>query len=203
MSKRLEPFWRRYKKQGGPPIYTLSLKDARAVLSNLQAAYPVEKLPADIESRTIPGGPDGQIVSIHIVRPPGNREKTLPVVIYTHGAGWMLGGFDTHERLVRELANNANAAIVFVNYARSPKAQYPILIEEAYAATKWVAENGKSINVDSSRLAVAGDSVGGNMAAAVTLLAKERGGPKGHRTFRSAIKEVSILDHSARPKSFC
>jgi acetyl esterase len=90
----------------------------------------------------------------------------------------VLGGFDTHERLVRELANKANVVIVFVNYTRSPEAKYPIPIEEAYAATKWVAENGKSINVDASRLAIAGDSVGGNMAAAVTLLAKERRGPK-------------------------
>jgi acetyl esterase len=166
------------QKQGGPPIYTLSPKDARAVLSNLQASNPVAMLPADIESRTIPGGPNGQM-SIHIIRPPGNREKTLPVVIYTHGGGWVLGGFDTHERLVRELANKANVAIVFVNYTPSPDAQYPIPIEEAYAATKWVAENGgSSINVDPTRLAIAGDSVGGNMAAAVTLLAKERRGPK-------------------------
>jgi acetyl esterase len=90
----------------------------------------------------------------------------------------VLGGFDTHERLVREFANKANAAIIFVNYTRSPEAKYPIAIEEAYATTKWVAENGKSINVDASRLAIAGDSVGGNMAAAVTLLAKERRGPK-------------------------
>jgi acetyl esterase len=90
----------------------------------------------------------------------------------------MLGGFDTHERLVRELANKAKVVIVFVNYTRSPEAKYPVAIEEAYAATKWVAENGKSINVDASRLAIAGDSVGGNMAAAVTLLAKERSGPK-------------------------
>jgi acetyl esterase/lipase len=177
IEQRTRTFLEALQKQGGPPIYTLSPKDARAVLSNLQASNPVAMLPADIESRTIPGGPNGQI-SIHIVRPPGNREKTLPVVIYTHGGGWVLGGFDTHERLVRELANKANVAIVFVNYTPSPDAQYPIQIEQAYAATKWVAENGKSINVDASRLAIAGDSVGGNMAAAVTLLAKERGGPK-------------------------
>jgi acetyl esterase len=177
VEQRTRTFLETLQKQGGPPIYTLSPKDARAVLSNLQASNPVAMLPADIESRTIPGGPNGQI-SIHIVRPPGNREKTLPVVVYTHGGGWVLGGFDTHQRLVRELANKANVAIVFVNYTPSPDAQYPIPIEEAYAATKWVAENGKSINVDASRLAIAGDSVGGNMAAAVTLLAKERGGPK-------------------------
>src|SRR3954466_12331472 len=93
IEQKTRAFLETLQKQGGPPIYTLSLKDARAVLSNLQAAYPVEKLPADIESRTIPGGPNGQKVSIHIVRPPGSREKTLPVLIYTHGAGWMLGGF--------------------------------------------------------------------------------------------------------------
>jgi acetyl esterase len=178
IEQRTRTFLETLQKQGGPPIYTLSPKDARAVLSNLQASNPVSMLPADIESRTIPGGPNGQI-SIHIVRPPGNREKTLPVVIYTHGGGWVLGGFDTHERLVRELANKANVAIVFVNYTPSPDAQYPIQIEQAYAATKWVAENGgSSINVDPTRVAIAGDSVGGNMAAAVTLLAKERGGPK-------------------------
>ena len=89
----------------------------------------------------------------------------------------VLGGFDTHERLVRELANKANVAVVLVDYTPSPEAKYPVPIEEAYAATRWVAEKGKSINVDPSRLAVAGDSVGGNMAAAVTLLAKERRGP--------------------------
>lgn len=176
IEEKTRTFLETLQKQGGPPIYTLSPKDARAVLSNLQAAHSVAMLPADIENRTIPGGPNGQI-SIHIVRPQGNRE-TLPVVMYTHGGGWVLGGFDTHERLVRELANKANAAIVFVNYTPSPDAQYPIPLEEAYAATKWVAENGSSINTDATRLAVAGDSVGGNMAAAVTLLAKERGGPK-------------------------
>jgi acetyl esterase len=103
-------------------------------------------------------------------------KKTLLVVMYFHGGGWVLGGADTHDRLVRELANGTHAAIVFVNYSSSPEAKYPVPVEQAYAATKWVAENGQIINVDSSRLAVAGDSVGGNMAIAVTLLAKKRGG---------------------------
>ena len=170
-------FLENLQKQGGPPIYTLSPREARAVLSNLQASVPVAMPPADVENRTIPGGPTGNI-SINIVRPQGSSDKTLPVVVYIHGGGWVLGGFDTHERLVRELANEANVTIVFVDYTRAPEAQYPVQIEQAYAATKWVAENGKSINVDASRLALVGDSVGGNMAAAVTLLAKERGGPK-------------------------
>jgi acetyl esterase len=182
--KTLEPKTRNFlenlQKQGGPPIYTLSPKEARAVLSNLQAApLPpgITLAPADIDNRTIPGGPNGSNVSISVVRP-SDSNQTLPVVLYIHGGGWVLGDFKTHERLVRELANKANVAIVFVNYTPAPEAQYPVQIEQAYAALKWVAENAKSINVDGSRLAIAGDSVGGNMAAAVTLLAKERGGPK-------------------------
>jgi acetyl esterase len=162
----------------GPPLYTLSPEQARAVLSGLQASIPVKKLPADIEDRTVPGGPDDTDISIQIVRPPGGSNETLPVVMYLHGGGWVLGDFDTHERLVRELANSVHAAFVFVNYTPSPEAKYPVSLEQAYAATKWVAQNGQTINVDSSRLAVVGDSVGGNMAAALTLLAKERAGPK-------------------------
>lgn len=173
-------FLENLQKRGGPPIYTLTPEKARAVLSDVQATSlpPGVDLPAaDIEKRTIPGGPDGSQVSVTIVRPQGGSNRTLPVIIYTHGGGWVLGDFKTHERLVREISNNVDAAIVFVNYTPSPEARYPVAIEQAYAAAKWVAENGKSINVDPSRLAVVGESVGGNMAAAVTLLAKERGGP--------------------------
>jgi acetyl esterase len=160
--------------QSGPPLYELSPQDAREVLRGLQACR-VVRLPADIEDRLLPVGPEGK-VSVRIVRPQGVREA-LPVVMYFHGGGWVLGDRDTHDRLIREIANGARAAVVFVNYTRSPEAQYPVPIEEAYAATAWVARHGREINVDSSRLAVVGDSVGGNMAAAVALLAKERGGP--------------------------
>jgi acetyl esterase len=148
------------------------------VLSGLQASIPVKKLPADIENRTILGGPNGTEVSIQIVRPPNNNNKTFPTIMYFHGGGWVLGGFDTHERLAREIAIGAHATVVFVNYTPSPEAKYPVPLEQAYAATKWVSENGQTINVNSSHLAVVGDSVGGNMAAAVSLLAKDRGGPK-------------------------
>lgn len=161
--------------EGGTPLYKLPPKEAREVLNKIQAA-PIKKMPADIEDRTIPGGPEGE-VSIRIVRPKGSTGM-LPPVLYIHGGGWVLGNMDTHDRLIREIANGAQAAIIFVNYTPSPEAHYPIAIEEAYAATKWVAEKGKEINIDTSRLVVAGDSVGGNMTAAVTLLAKERGGPK-------------------------
>ena len=168
-------FLEKLQQSGGPPLYTLTPTEARNVLSGLQAG-PIEKLPAEIENKTIPVGPNGEI-SIQIVRPPGSGNETLPVVMYTHGGGWVLGNFDTHERLLRELANGVHAAIVFVNYTLSPEAKYPLSLEEAYAATKWISENGQTLNLDSSRLVVAGDSVGGNMATIVALLANERGGP--------------------------
>ncbi|MFJ8510104.1 alpha/beta hydrolase [Streptomyces avermitilis] len=160
---------------GGPPLYTLSYAAARKVLDDLQAK-PVTKLPAEISERTVPGGPTGP-VSVRIVRPPGVKE-TLPGIIYIHGGGWVLGNAQTHDRLVREIANGARAAVVFVNYTPSPEARYPVAIEQAYAAARWVADHGQEINIDASRLAIAGDSVGGDMTAAVTLLAKQRGGPR-------------------------
>ncbi len=161
--------------KGGPPLHTLSVADARGALSGAQAG-PIATLPVDIEDRTIPVGPQGR-VAIRIVRPK-RRRGTLPAVMYFHGGGWVLGDAKTHDRLIREIAHGAEAAVVFVDYSRAPEARYPIAIEEAYAATVWVAEHGKAIGVDPSRVAVAGDSVGSNMAAAVTLLAKERGSPK-------------------------
>ena len=178
VEQKTRGFLESLQQASGPPLYTLSPEQARAVLSGLQASIPVKKLPADIENRTILGGPNGTEVSIQIVRPPNNNNKTFPTIMYFHGGGWVLGGFDTHERLVREIAIGAHAAVVFVNYTPSPEAKYPVPLEQAYAATKWVSENGQTINVNSSHLAVVGDSVGGNMAAAVSLLAKDRGGPK-------------------------
>ncbi|GLX48744.1 esterase [Streptomyces hygroscopicus subsp. hygroscopicus] len=157
-----------------PPIYTLSYGDARKALDSAQAG-PVGKLPADVSHRTLKVGPTGE-VTIRIVRPAGVSGK-LPAVMYFHGGGWVLGNENTHDRLVRQIANGARAAVIFVDYTPSPEARYPIAIEQAYAATKWVAEHGDEINVDGSRIAVAGDSVGGNMTAAVTLMAKQRRGP--------------------------
>ena len=165
------------QQQGGPPIYTLSPDEARGVLSGLQASTPAQKLPADVENRTISGVSNSKDVSITIVRPLNSSIEPLPVVIFTHGGGWVLGGFDTHERLEREIAIKANVVVVFVNYTLSPEGKYPTALEQAYATANWVARNGQSINVDSSRLAVVGDSVGGNLTAALTLLAKGRGGP--------------------------
>jgi len=161
--------------QGGEPLYKLSYAAARKLLEDLQAA-PVAKLPADVEEKILPVGPTGE-VAVRIYRPQGAK-KTLPVVMYFHGGGWVLGSKNTHDRLLRDLTNATNAAFVFVSYTPSPEAQFPVPIEQAYAATAYVAEHGKELSLDVTRLAVAGDSVGGNMAAAVTLLAKERKTPE-------------------------
>lgn len=176
VERNTRSFLENFQQNPGAPIHTLSPDEARTVLSNLQARSHITKLPADIENRIIPSGPSGEIL-IQIVRPHGRNNETLPAVMYFHGGGWILGAEDTHDRLLRELADSAHVAVIFVNYTRSPEAKYPVALEEAYAATKWVAENGQAININSSRLAIAGDGVGGNMATAVALLAKERGGP--------------------------
>lgn len=159
----------------GPAIYELSIDEARNVLSKVQDVD-VSKLPADVEDSSIPVGPKGKI-SIRIVRPKDNKTK-LPVVMYFHGGGWILGDKNIYDRLVREISNGVEAAVIFVDFDRSPESQYPVAIEEAYAATKYIFENGDYFNVDTSKLVVMGDSVGGNMATVVTMLAKERGGPK-------------------------
>ena len=158
----------------GPPIFTLSPREARGVLERLQSGDTAMP-PAEVEPHTIPGGPSGEI-SITVVRPEESN-GSLAAVMYFHGGGWVLGDFGTHERLARELAAGTKAAIVFVNYTRSPEARFPVSIEEAYSATKWVAQRGAELGLDGTRLAIAGDNAGGNMAAAVTLLASERGGP--------------------------
>ena len=160
---------------GAPPIYTLSPADARSVLERAQSA-PVGKPSAQIEDITFPVGPTGS-VPVRIVRPTGTAQ-VLPVVLYFHGGGWILGDRDTHDRLVREIAVGVAAAVVFVDYARAPEARYPVAIEQAYAATRYVVDQSASLRIDPLRLAVAGDSVGGNMAAAVTLMARQRRGPK-------------------------
>ncbi|UCR83533.1 alpha/beta hydrolase [Pseudomonas chlororaphis] len=158
----------------GKPMEQMTAKEARAVLVGAQAGVKLTLPKADVSQKTIKV--DGQDISLTIVRPAGVK-GTLPVFMFFHGGGWVLGDFPTHERLVRDLVVGSGAAAVFVNYTPSPEAHYPVAINQAYAATQWVAEHGQEINVDGKRLAVAGNSVGGNMAAVVSLMAKDKGTP--------------------------
>lgn len=160
---------------GGQPLEALSPKDARAVLTGAQASVKVDVSGIQVERRNIQV--DGQALEIRVVRPQGAKGE-LPVFMFFHGGGWVLGDYPTHERLIRDLVVGSGAAAVYVDYTPSPEARFPTAINQAYAATRWVAENGKQIGVDGSRLAVAGNSVGGNMAAVVAIKAKEAGTPK-------------------------
>ncbi|AVT21554.1 alpha/beta hydrolase [Paracidovorax avenae] len=157
---------------GGQPLETLSPADARQVLVNAQKGAKLP--PADVSEKTITV--DGKPLVLNIVRPAGAR-GVLPAFVFVHGGGWILGDFPTHERFVRDLVAGSGAVAVFVNYTPSPEARYPVAIQEIYGATQWVAEHGAEIGVDGKRLAIAGNSVGGNMATVVALMARERGTP--------------------------
>ncbi|WP_156294291.1 alpha/beta hydrolase [Serratia oryzae] len=156
------------------PMEHMKPKEARKVLEALQRSVEVPLRDVEIEEKVIRVA-DNDLL-LHIVRPPRVKGK-LPAFMFFHGGGWVLGDFRTHERLVRDLVYSSGAVAVFVNYAPSPEAHYPSAIHQAYAATAWVAEFGEKINVDGTRLAVVGNSVGGNMAAVVSLLAKEQATP--------------------------
>jgi acetyl esterase len=158
-----------------PYLFDLGAVEGRKTVDQVQSGE-IAKPDVDIDDTTIPGGPSGQ-VSIRILRPQGASGQ-LPVILYTHGAGWVFGNAHTHDRLIRELAAGTGAAVVFTNYSLSPEARYPTAIEEIYAVLEWVAEHGSEKNLKGSVIAVAGDSVGGNMTAAITLMAKRRSGPK-------------------------
>ncbi|MFF8847266.1 alpha/beta hydrolase [Streptomyces sp. NPDC015127] len=156
-----------------PYLFDLAPAEGRKAVDEAQSGE-IDKPAVDEEWITVSGGPTGS-VSARIVKPAG-AEGTLPVILYIHGAGWVFGNAHTHDRLVRELAVGAGAAVVFPEYDLSPEARYPVAIEQNFAVAQWVVQQGATKGLDGSRIAVAGDSVGGNMTAALTLMAKQRGG---------------------------
>ena len=157
------------------PIHTISPVEARAAVERMQSA-PIGRPGADIQNGILSIGPTGS-VPVRIVRPRGATDP-LPAVMYFHGGGWVRGNADTHDRLVRELAVGAQACVIQVAYDLAPETQYPVAIEQAYAATVHVSANAGAMGLDPTRLAVAGDDAGGTIASAVTMLARDRQGPK-------------------------
>ncbi|MEU0206989.1 alpha/beta hydrolase [Streptomyces canus] len=155
-----------------PYLFDLGPVEGRKTVDEVQSGE-IAKPAVDEEWVTVQGGPTGS-VRTRIVKPAG-ATGTLPVVIYLHGAGWVFGNAHTHDRLVRELAVGTGAAVVFPEYDLSPEARYPVAVEQNYTVARWVVEQGAAKGLDATRIAVAGDSVGGNMTAALTLMAKERG----------------------------
>ncbi|MEU4564085.1 alpha/beta hydrolase [Actinoplanes sp. NPDC023936] len=173
----LEPAAQAFVEATAHPPYLPDLGpiEGRRVVAATQAGD-VPRPDADVADLRITGGPTGE-VRIRIYRPAGVVGQ-LPVLLYTHGAGWVFGDSGTHDRLVRELTVRSGAATVFVEYDRSPEVRYPVALEQVYAALEWIATHGVDHELDATRIAVAGDSVGGNMTAALTILAKQRSGPE-------------------------
>lgn len=161
---------------GGAPVESLPVGEARRVLTDVQAAVHVDLSGIEESERTVES--EGHTLRLNLVRPSGAGRVHLPAFVFIHGGGWVLGDYPTHRRLVRDLVVESGCAAVFVNYTPSPEAHFPKAVEEVYAAVKWVAENGREIGVDGSRLALAGNSVGGNMSLAAALVAEDHGGPR-------------------------
>lgn len=174
LSKGTKDFLAALNAPGGPGLETLPYKDARDVLTGAQKSVNVDYSGIEESEKTITT--DGYTIKLNIVKPEGSK-GVLPVFIFIHGGGWILGDYPTHKRMVRDLVVLSGTAGVFVNYTPSPEAHYPQAINEIYAATKWVAEHGDEIGVDGKRLAIVGNSVGGNMSAVTAIQAKEKGGP--------------------------
>jgi acetyl esterase len=167
-------FLKALNSSGGKPMETMQPAEARAVLEGAQRSVTVDLSGVTITERTITQ--NGLSVRLVIVRPQG-LTGTVPAFMFFHGGGWVIGDFPTHERFIRDLVVHSGAAAIYVDYTRSPEARYPVAVNQAYAATQWVAEHGNEIQIDGKRLAVAGNSAGGNIAAAVALMAKDKKGP--------------------------
>ncbi|MFI6763361.1 alpha/beta hydrolase [Micromonospora sp. NPDC050417] len=211
----LEPAARELARMTSQPpfMYQIPPHEGRAKLTDLQSTN-IARPAAESENLMVPGGPSGQ-VPVRIVRParsggpdgsgglgdrvrgiaqdmmrPRSSQQGMPVVLYIHGGGWVFGDSFTHDRLIREIATQADAAVVFPEYSRSPEARFPVALEECYAVAQWITEQGSEFDLDPSRIAIAADSAGANIAAVVTMLAKQRGGPQ----FRHQVLWYPVTD---------
>ena len=174
LETRTRAFLKALNSGGGKPMETMSPADARKVLEGAQTSVAVDLSGIEVSEKVIQQ--DGLSVKLYVVRPAGTT-GALPAFMFFHGGGWVLGDFDTHKRFVRDVVVFSGTVAVFVEYSRSPEVKYPVALNECYAATRWVSEHGSEINVDGKKLAVAGNSAGGNLAAAVALMAKNKKGP--------------------------
>ncbi|KAI8150106.1 putative lipase [Fennellomyces sp. T-0311] len=173
----LEPCFQEVVKKEAPPDFKRTPETQRAgyTTESLDPQW-IKRLPPVLEERlTIPNRNGNGTIDLTINRPLGTENEILPVIVYIHGGGWVVGDESTHRRPRTQLAVDTHAAVVFVHYSRSPEHRYPVALEECYDTVVWVASNAVSIRVDPAKLVIAGDSAGGNLTIAVTLLAKQRG----------------------------
>lgn len=157
------------------PLYEMEITEARNFLADIQRASKID-IDTIVFNEYIETNPGK--VELQFVRPTGSENEILPVILYVHGGGWILGDSETHGALIKNLANCTHSCVVFVNYSRSPEAQYPQPLDEIYAALEYIYEHAKTFNIDPYKISLAGDSAGGNMAAATCIRAKKQNGPK-------------------------
>jgi acetyl esterase len=163
------------EEKGVPPTHTLSPGDARAFYRERRTFTQPDPPPVgsvrDLEAR----GPAGPI-PVRSYRPAGSRDHAvLPVLVYYHGGGWVIGDLDTHDVLCRQLCNLSGCAVIAVDYRLGPEHRFPAAVDDANAAARWVRANAGMLQVDASRMAVGGDSAGGNLAAVVALAVRDAG----------------------------
>jgi acetyl esterase len=160
---------------GGPPLEEMPVEAARQMIAAMaELAGPPEEV-ARVEDRAVPGPEAGVEIPVRIYTPAGTGP--LPALVYFHGGGWVIGNIESHDAPCRALANAAGCVVVSVDYRLAPEFKYPAAAEDCYVATRWVAENAAALGVDPQRIAVGGDSAGGNLTAVVSLMARDRGGP--------------------------
>jgi acetyl esterase len=168
----LKPVLEQLEALPGPKLHELPPEQARLAFAALPLPAPEIALP-EVRDLRIPG-PAGEI-PLRLYRP---REGRLPVLVYFHGGGWVIGDLESHDPVCRELAQRSGCAVLAVHYRLAPEHPYPAAVEDCFAATCWVAEHAAELDLAGDRLAVGGDSAGGNLAAVVSLLARDRGGPR-------------------------
>lgn len=176
LDKVVQSFINYIESKNLKPLNEITPDDARKFLYELQQEFytPIDAYSEDI---TIFSTTSGDI-DVRIIRPKDTLNEKLPVTIYCHGGGWVMGDADTYDMTIRKIANYTKAAVAFVNYPRSPEFQYPDALNQIYATIKYFSEYGSDNNIDSNKIAIAGDSAGANMAIAAAIKAKIENGPK-------------------------
>ncbi|WP_309141730.1 alpha/beta hydrolase [Streptomyces griseicoloratus] len=180
-----------------PALGPVRVSEIRQAARAGAAARPVRPLPR-VTDRRMPGPAGAPDVPVRVYEPAADPGSPPPVVVFLHGGGWVLCGLDTHDGICRELAFHAGAVVVSVDYRRAPEHRFPSAAEDAYAVTAWVSAHAALLGCDAGRLAVAGDSSGGNLAAAVTLMARDRGGPD----IAAQLLAYPVLDHRMETASY-
>jgi acetyl esterase len=180
--------------ESSKPLHTLSVQEARKQFTDQGRLMPPGEPVADVEDLTVPG-PGGPI-PVRVYTPEGSAP--FPLYVYFHGGGWVIGDLDSQDADCRAVANGAACVVVSVNYRHAPEHKFPAAVEDAYWATQWVADNAGRLKGDAARLAVGGMSAGGNLAAVVALMARDRGSP----CVRCQVLIVPVMDHAFDTESY-